>query len=137
MGRYINTQILTKKSDVYSFGIVLFELVTGKPAIVEINESNEKCHLPTWIMPMFIRGDIVSLLDPILQGNCNIISIVEVTNIARAATAQHPSERPDISDIVSKLKAALKMELQWIGHVNISMRLSQSTKQKPFHSTFE
>ncbi|XXG57231.1 hypothetical protein AAC387_Pa03g4444 [Persea americana] len=37
---YCNSNHLTEKSDVYSFGVVLLQLITGKPAIVRISETD-------------------------------------------------------------------------------------------------
>ncbi|XP_031489250.1 probable LRR receptor-like serine/threonine-protein kinase At1g51810 isoform X2 [Nymphaea colorata] len=109
---YLYTQTLTKKSDVYSFGVVLFELITGKPAIM-ITETNQKCHLSNWVVPMLMRGNIESLLDPLLKGQCNVQSVWEVAALAKTAT-QQPTERPDIAEIVRTLKAALRMETSWV-----------------------
>ncbi|XP_031487909.1 probable leucine-rich repeat receptor-like protein kinase At2g28990 [Nymphaea colorata] len=105
---YLYTQTLTEKNGVYSFGIVLFELITGKPPIM-ITETNEKCHLTKWVIPMIIRGEIESLLDPLLKGQCNIQSVWEVAAIAKAAI-QNPAGRPDMTQIVSTLRTALRME---------------------------
>ncbi|XP_031487913.1 probable LRR receptor-like serine/threonine-protein kinase At4g29180 [Nymphaea colorata] len=122
---YLYTQTLTKKSDVYSFGVVLFELITGKPAIV-ITETNEKCDLTRWVMPMLMRGNIESLLDPLLKGRCNIQSVWEVAVIAKTAI-QDPTGRPDMPKILSTLKAGLSMET-WLDMASVSeMMTSRSS----------
>ncbi|KAF3777008.1 putative leucine-rich repeat receptor-like protein kinase [Nymphaea thermarum] len=115
---YLQTETLTKKSDVYSFGVVLFELITGKPAMM-ITETNEKCNITRWVMPMLIRGNIESLLDPLLKGQCNVQSVWEVAAIARTAV-QDPAGRPDMTRIVSTLKAALSMETSWVDMALVS-----------------
>ncbi|KAF3777007.1 putative LRR receptor-like serine/threonine-protein kinase [Nymphaea thermarum] len=122
---YLQTETLTKKSDVYSFGVVLFELITGKPAIM-ITETNEKCNLTRWVMPMLMRGDIESLLDPLLKGRCNIQSVWEVAAIAKAAT-QDPAGRPDMPEIVSTLKAALRMETSWVDMAFVSETMTSQS----------
>ncbi|XP_031489249.2 proline-rich receptor-like protein kinase PERK9 [Nymphaea colorata] len=123
---YLYTQTLTKKSDVYSFGVVLFELITGKPAIV-ITETKEKCNLTRWVMPILMRGDIESLLDPLLKGRCNTQSVWEVAAIAKTAI-QDPAGRPDMPEIVSTLKAALRMETSWVDMASVSeMTTSESS----------
>ncbi|KAF3777005.1 putative LRR receptor-like serine/threonine-protein kinase [Nymphaea thermarum] len=123
---YLYTQTLTKLSDVYSFGVVLFELITGKPAIV-ITETKEKCNLTRWVMPMLMRGNIESLLDPLLKGRCNTQSVWEVAAIAKTAI-QDPAGRPDMAEIVSTLKAALRMETSWVDMASVSeMTTSESS----------
>ncbi|KAF3777003.1 Receptor-like protein kinase [Nymphaea thermarum] len=122
---YLYTQTLTKKSDVYSFGVVLFELITGKTAIM-ITETNEKCHLSNWVVPMLMRGNIESLLDPLLKGRCNIQSVWEVAAIAKTAI-QDPAGRPDMPQIVSTLKAALSMETSWVDVASVSETMTSQS----------
>ncbi|XP_039155300.1 probable LRR receptor-like serine/threonine-protein kinase At4g29180 [Eucalyptus grandis] len=59
-----------RKSDVYSFGIILFELITGQPAVI---------------------------MDPSLQGKFNIDSAWKVVEIAKSCTRPTGVERPDIT----------------------------------------
>ncbi|KAF3777004.1 Senescence-induced receptor-like serine/threonine-protein kinase [Nymphaea thermarum] len=122
---YLYTQTLTKKSDVYSFGVVLFELITGKPAIM-ITETNQKCHLSNWVVPMLMRGNIESLLDPLLKGRCNVQSVWEVAALAKTAT-QQPTERPDTAEIVRTLKAALRMETSWVDMAFVSETMTSQS----------
>ncbi|CAN6441422.1 unnamed protein product [Victoria cruziana] len=129
---YLYTQTLTKKSDVYSFGVVLFELMTGKPAVV-ISETNEKLPLTNWVMPMLMRGEMETLLDPLLKGHCNIESVWEVAAIAKTAT-QHPSGRPNMYDIISTLKAALSMETLWVDTGASEMITSQPSFREIPHN---
>ena len=51
---------LNKKNDVYSFGIALFELITGRPAIMRKLEKNT--HILDWVYPVIESGDIGSIV---------------------------------------------------------------------------
>ncbi|XP_031487194.1 proline-rich receptor-like protein kinase PERK10 isoform X2 [Nymphaea colorata] len=115
---YLQTQSLTKKSDVYSFGVVLFELITGKPAMMN-TETKGMQPLAEWIVPMLRRENIENLLDPLLKGRRNLQSAWKVAEIARAAT-QRPAGRPDMPMIVSTLKSALRMETSQADEISIS-----------------
>ncbi|XP_020528675.1 probable leucine-rich repeat receptor-like protein kinase At2g28990 [Amborella trichopoda] len=66
---YNITNKLTDKSDVYSFGIVLLELISGQPAIIL---EEERLHIVHWVTPKIKTGDIVSVVDPRLQGEYDI-----------------------------------------------------------------
>ena len=94
---------MTEKSDVYSFGVVLLQLFTGKPAIVQITNS-ERISLIDWAIPMVVGGDIRDVIDPKLEGNYNIKSIQKVAEIARACTSPKSIDRPHMRDAVVELK---------------------------------
>ncbi|XXG57224.1 hypothetical protein AAC387_Pa03g4437 [Persea americana] len=100
---YCNSNNLTEKSDVYSFGVVLLQLFTGKPAIVQITNS-ERISLIDWAIPTVVGGDIRDVIDPKLEGNYNIKSIQKVAEIARACTSPKSIDRPHMRDVVVELK---------------------------------
>ncbi|RWR78174.1 putative LRR receptor-like serine/threonine-protein kinase [Cinnamomum micranthum f. kanehirae] len=106
---YCNSNNLTEKSDVYSFGVVLLQLITGKSAIVQISVS-ERRSLIDWAISMVVRGDTRDVIDPKLEGNYDINSILKVIEIARACTKQKSVERPTMKDVVVELKECLGNE---------------------------
>lgn len=57
---YFRLHYLTTKSDVYSFGVLLLELVTGRVAVDEYEDSN----LVEWAVPLIKKGEVMSILDP-------------------------------------------------------------------------
>ncbi|CAA6672842.1 unnamed protein product [Spirodela intermedia] len=98
---YYKTTRLTEKSDVYSFGIVLLELVTGKPPIV--NDS-KRTHITQHVQSRLERGDIADITDQRMQGDYDVNSIWKVIEIALSCTSPNSSERPTMSTVVVQLK---------------------------------
>ena len=106
--RFQKTGNLGKESDVYSFGIVLLELITGQPAIM----NPGSIHIVGWVSPMIDRGDIRSIVDPRLQGdNFKINSAWKAVEIALACVALSGMERPDMNHVLVDLKDCLEMEV--------------------------
>ncbi|XP_030526219.2 receptor-like protein kinase At3g21340 [Rhodamnia argentea] len=100
---------LRKKSDVYSFGIVLFELITGHPAVIRSPEGS--IHILLWVTPLIERGDIQSIVDPRLNGHYNIGSAWKTVEIAMSCVPTTAVQRPDINHVLSELKECLMAEM--------------------------
>ncbi|KAF8020193.1 hypothetical protein BT93_G0785 [Corymbia citriodora subsp. variegata] len=96
-----------KKSDIYSFGIVLFELITGQPAIMRRQDSSDFMQILEWAIPIVESGDIQRIMDPRLQGEFNINPAWKVVEIAMSCTQQRAIERPDINHVLAELKESL------------------------------
>ncbi|KAF8015003.1 hypothetical protein BT93_H0711 [Corymbia citriodora subsp. variegata] len=99
---------LNKKSDVYSFGIVLFELITGRPAIMRSRDGSASMHILEWLSPIVERGDIQSIMDPRLQGEFDINSAWKAVEIAMSCTRPMAIQRPDINHALAELKESLR-----------------------------
>ncbi|KAJ9692162.1 hypothetical protein PVL29_011302 [Vitis rotundifolia] len=102
--QYNRTGQLTKESDVYSFGIVLLELISGRPAIMEDNRS-----ILDWIRPIIERGEIEDIVDPRLQGIFNTNSAWRAIETAMCCVPFSSIERKTMSYVVSELKECLKL----------------------------
>ncbi|XVF74479.1 hypothetical protein PTKIN_Ptkin13bG0113600 [Pterospermum kingtungense] len=100
---------LNKKSDVYSFGIILFELITGQPAIIRSTEYS--IHLLSWVSPIVQEGDIGKIFDPRLQNEFNVNSARKAVDIAMSCVLQTSIQRPDVSHVFSELKECLALEM--------------------------
>ncbi|KGN59852.1 probable LRR receptor-like serine/threonine-protein kinase At1g51810 [Cucumis sativus] len=105
---YYTTYKLTEKSDVYSFGIVILELVTGRPVLVK---TSEKSHIIQWVDSNINQGDIYSIIDPKIKGECNTNSVWKAVEVGMSCTAINPMNRPTMSQVVSELKECLNLEL--------------------------
>ncbi|KAI6671822.1 hypothetical protein NL676_006707 [Syzygium grande] len=95
---------LNKKSDVYSFGIVLFELITGRPAIMRSRDRSASMHILQWLIPIAESGDIQRIMDPRLEGEFDINSAWKVVEIAISCTRPTAIQRPDINHVLAELK---------------------------------
>ncbi|ERN15237.1 hypothetical protein AMTR_s00056p00200580, partial [Amborella trichopoda] len=103
---YYITNKLNVKSDVYSFGIVLLEIISGQPAIIE----EEAIHIVQWVTPKVVRGEIDSVIDPKLQGDYDINSAWKAAEIALACTPQSAIKRATMSDVIGELRGCIQLE---------------------------
>ncbi|GJN17832.1 hypothetical protein PR202_gb04933 [Eleusine coracana subsp. coracana] len=67
--------MLTEKNNVSSFGVVLLELVTGKPPILEASENG---HIIQWVRERTESGDIESIADPNMKDQYDVNCLCKV-----------------------------------------------------------
>ncbi|KAK0594972.1 hypothetical protein LWI29_002272 [Acer saccharum] len=101
--------ISNKKSDVYSFGIILFELITGQPALKRGPEEDR--YILQRVTPVIERGDIQNIVDPKLQDEFNTNAAWKIVEIAMSCVRPTAVQRPDISHVLAELKECLAIEL--------------------------
>jgi serine/threonine protein kinase len=111
---YFRTQKLTEKSDVYSLGVVLLEMICGRPPI-NTNLGEEEVNLIQWVtqyvkMDDYSSENIEVIVDKRLDGNYDLVSIVEVAKLAFRCVEATPSSRPSVSELVTQIKEAIICE---------------------------
>ncbi|XP_031388679.1 senescence-induced receptor-like serine/threonine-protein kinase isoform X2 [Punica granatum] len=106
---YQSSGSLNMKSDVYSFGVILFELITGHPAM--IRSASCSIHILQWVTPIIERRDIHSIVDPRLAGKFSVNSAWKMVEIAMSCVPTTAVMRPDISHVLAELKECWAIEM--------------------------
>ncbi|XP_056847272.1 probable LRR receptor-like serine/threonine-protein kinase At1g29720 isoform X2 [Raphanus sativus] len=97
---------LTEKADVYSFGIVAMEIVSGR-STVKKKGSADDIPLINWVLTLEKRGDIMEVIDPILEGDFKSEEAVRMIKVALVCTNSTLSLRPTMSEAVQMLEGEL------------------------------
>ncbi|XP_047329852.1 receptor-like protein kinase FERONIA [Impatiens glandulifera] len=102
---YYMTRKLTKESDVYALGVVLWEALSGRPAINHLEDHHHS--LTLWASDLFKEGRVVDLIDPSLKGKISTDSIRLYTDIAYRCIDHRPVRRPPMGEVVAHLQCLL------------------------------
>ncbi|KAJ9169414.1 hypothetical protein P3X46_017616 [Hevea brasiliensis] len=106
---YYANQQLTEKSDVYSFGVVLLELITGKKP-VSTEDFGSEMNIVHWARALIRKGDVVSIVDPVLIGNAKIESIWRIAEVAIQCVQQRAVSRPKMQEVILAIQEGTKIE---------------------------
>ncbi|XP_021722950.1 probable serine/threonine-protein kinase PBL3 [Chenopodium quinoa] len=101
---FVNTGSISAKSDVYSYGILLLVLLTRRPALKSTLMGEEA--VVDWIKAF--REKLLQMMDPRLKGQYPKKAAFTVATLALQCTLVQASSRPEMSDVLQKLKKAVR-----------------------------
>ncbi|KAJ6330735.1 hypothetical protein OIU76_009354 [Salix suchowensis] len=94
----------TPKSDVYCFGVVLFELITRKKPIGDDYPEEKNSTLVSWVRGLVRMSQGSRAIDPKIRDTGLEREMEEALKIGYLCTAELPSKRPSMQQIVGLLK---------------------------------
>ncbi|CAN1811929.1 Probable LRR receptor-like serine/threonine-protein kinase At2g24230 [Linum perenne] len=101
-GNYDNTP--TPKSDVYCYGVILFELISGKKPIDDDYPEEKDGVLVSWVRGLVRKNQSSRAIDPKIRGTGSDRDMEEALKIGYLCTADLPSKRPSMQQVVGLLK---------------------------------
>ncbi|CAL0330427.1 unnamed protein product [Lupinus luteus] len=94
----------TPKSDVYCFGVVLFELVSGKKPVEDDYPDDMEATLVSWVRGLVRKNQASMAIDPKIRDTGPSEQMEEALKIGYLCTADLPSKRPSMQQIVGLIK---------------------------------
>lgn len=96
------TANVTEKCDVYSFGVLILEILTGRRPVEYLEDD-------IIVLSDLVRGAVEEdrledCMDPRLSGEFSMDEATLIIKLGLVCTSQVPSQRPDMSEVVSMLE---------------------------------
>ncbi|KAG2694909.1 hypothetical protein I3760_08G165800 [Carya illinoinensis] len=88
-----------EKTDVFSFGVLLLELITGRQALDDLQQS-----LVIWAKPLLDKDDLKELVDPSIGDNYDTEEMDRMVLTASMCIEQSPILRPRMNQVVILLR---------------------------------
>ncbi|KAL5715488.1 non-specific serine/threonine protein kinase [Ranunculus cassubicifolius] len=102
---------ITPKADVYSYGMMLFEIISGRRNL-EMDDDDMVDYFPAKVADKLDEGEeVLSLLDPTLEGNAEIEELVTACRVACWCIQGDEKNRPSMGDIVQGLEGIMEVDI--------------------------
>ncbi|KAI3440809.1 Receptor-like serine/threonine-protein kinase [Psidium guajava] len=107
---WISGEALTSKVDVFSYGKLLFEIISGKRNIEELN-SDMRNYLPLQIANSTAKGEeVLPLVDRRLNGVVDMEELCRACKVACWCIQDSEKDRPTMSQVVKILEGIIAVE---------------------------
>ncbi|MED6137554.1 hypothetical protein PIB30_066033 [Stylosanthes scabra] len=115
---YLRDGLATTKSDVYAFGVVLFEIISGKEAVIRIEGvvTNNPERRPLASVMVSILRSTSRLRDNVDPNMVNLYpydSVFKMAMLAKQCVEEEPILRPDMKQVVMSLSQILLSSAEW------------------------
>jgi serine/threonine protein kinase len=108
---WISGGAITAKADVYSYGMMLFEFVKGRRNS-EPSADGKIGFFPSWAASLMAEeGDVLSLLNPKLEGNADVEELTRVCKVACWCIQDDETRRLPMGQVVQILEGVLDVNL--------------------------
>ncbi|KAB1210085.1 hypothetical protein CJ030_MR6G011339 [Morella rubra] len=94
--------VFSVKSDVFSFGVVLLEILSGRKN-TGFYQSDKALSLIGYAWRLWVENKVLDLMDETLREVADVAQFVKFVNIALLCVQEDPSDRPNMSLIVTML----------------------------------
>ena len=84
--------------------MVLFELITGKKPVEDDYPDEKEANLVTWVRALVRKNQGTMAIDPKIHGTGLETQMEEALKIGYLCTADLPSKRPSMQQVVGLLK---------------------------------
>ncbi|KAL2524092.1 G-type lectin S-receptor-like serine/threonine-protein kinase [Abeliophyllum distichum] len=108
---WISGVAITAKADVYSYGMMLFEFISGRRNS-EQSENGMVKFFPSFAASVTAEGgDILSQLDPALDGNADAEEVSKICKVACWCIQDEENIRPSMGHVVQILEGVMDVNL--------------------------
>ncbi|KAJ4842867.1 LysM domain receptor-like kinase 3 [Turnera subulata] len=121
---YLTDGLATTKSDVYAFGVVLFEVITGKEAIIRTEGASTKTPERRSLASVMLAAlrnapdsmsmsSLKDLVDPSMMDLYPHDCVFKLAMLARQCVDEDPILRPDMKQVVISLSQIVLSSIEW------------------------
>ncbi|KAK1431516.1 hypothetical protein QVD17_07976 [Tagetes erecta] len=104
------TGVLTKASNVYAFGVVLWEVLCGRPAVLQ-ECNDERKFLSTLVECHYKHRNLEKILFANIKKDMKPYSLERITGIAYRCLSNDRGDRSTMEIVVKELQAALEHQI--------------------------